>query len=299
MTKKTLSASRTASGKTGTTRTTRTKKTQSTTNEEVKKNVDLLTQIKIDIKHKNETQKKLTTSIKNNDVTICIGPAGTGKTLLSVAEALILLKNNPDKYFDIKLVKSIVQLQDEDMGTLPGDEKDKLKFIMMSFLDAFYQLIGVELTEKLIEAGYIKMLVFGSIRGRSLPNSIILFDEFQNISDKNAKTFLTRFSEDAKVVALGDTNQIDMKKPEDSCLAEVTHFVKNVIPEDGVCVVEFLLESDIVRHRLTKYFVHLFEHKDYKKKVVVDENKLIKTTPKNIKSENKKSFFSKFLSLFR
>lgn len=297
MTKKAASATRVTSGKTSTTKTSRTKKVQTSTNEDVKKNVDLLSQIKIDIKHKNETQKKLTTSIKNNDVTVCIGPAGTGKTLLSVAEALILLKNFPDKYFDIKLVKSIVQLQDEDMGTLPGDEKEKLKFIMMSFLDAFYQLIGTELTEKLIEAGYIKMLVFGSIRGRSLPNSIILFDEFQNISDRNAKTFLTRFSEDAKVVALGDTNQIDMKKPEDSCLAEVTHFIKT-IPEEGVCVVEFLLESDIVRHRLTKYFVHMFEHKDYKKKLVVDENKVIKTKQKETNKE-KKSFFSKFLSLFR
>jgi phosphate starvation-inducible PhoH-like protein len=297
MTKKVASTARVTSGKTSTTRTSRTKKTQTSTNEDVKKNVDLLSQIKIDIKHKNETQKKLTTSIKNNDVTICIGPAGTGKTLLSVAEALILLKNYPDKYFDIKLVKSIVQLEDEDMGTLPGDEKEKLKFIMMSFLDAFYQLIGTELTEKLIEAGYVKLLVFGSIRGRSLPNSIILFDEFQNISDKNAKTFLTRFSEDAKVVALGDTNQIDMKKPENSCLAEVTHFIKT-IPEEGVCVIEFLLESDIVRHRLTKYFVKMFEHKDYKKKVVVDADKVIKTTKKEFIKE-KKSFFSKFLSLFR
>ena len=98
---------------------------------------ELLSQIKFELKHKNETQKKLTQSIKNNDVTICVGPAGTGKTLLSVFEALLLLKNNPETYKEIKLIKSVTQLKNEDVGTLPGDEKEKLKFIMMSYLDAF------------------------------------------------------------------------------------------------------------------------------------------------------------------
>jgi phosphate starvation-inducible PhoH-like protein len=103
---------------------------------------NILSNIRLDIKHKNETQKKLTNAIKKNDVVVCTGPAGTGKTLLSVFEALHLLKNNPETYKEIKLVKSITQLKNEDLGTLPGDEKDKLKFIMMSFLDAFHKIIG-------------------------------------------------------------------------------------------------------------------------------------------------------------
>lgn len=268
---------------------TRTKKSEVTPAQEVKKNVDLLSQIKIDIKHKNETQKKLTLAIKNGDVTICTGPAGTGKTLLSVAEALILLKSNPDKYQEIKLVKSIVQLKDEDLGTLPGDEKDKLKFIMMSFFDAFYKLIGEELTNKLLDAGYIKMEVFGSIRGRSIANCIILFDEFQNVTDNNGKTLLTRFSENTKVIALGDSNQVDLKNPETSCLSELVRMSK-LIPEEGVNVVEFT-EDEVVRHRLTKYFIQIFEHKDYKKK---SEIKSVVT-----KKSKPKSFFQKFLDLFR
>lgn len=250
---------------------------------------DLLSQIKIDIKHKNEVQKKLTNSIKSGDVTICTGPAGTGKTLLSVAEALLLLKNNPDKYHEIKLVKSIVQLKDEDLGTLPGDEKDKLKFIMMSFFDAFYKLIGEELTERLLEAGYIKMEVFGSIRGRSLSNCIILFDEFQNVTDNNGKTLLTRFSENTKVIALGDSNQVDLKNPESSCLFELVRMAK-LHPEVGVNVVEFT-EDEVVRHRLTKYFIQIFEHKDYKKK---PEAKVV-----TYKKEKPKPFFQKILDLFR
>lgn len=287
--------------KTGTTKTTRTSRVKKTeTQVELPKSVskDLLSQIKIDLKHKNEVQKKLTQSIKNGDVTICTGPAGTGKTLLSVAEALILLKNNPDIYHEIKLVKSIVQLKDEDLGTLPGDEKDKLKFIMMSFFDAFYKLIGQELTDKLLEVGYIKMEVFGSIRGRSLSNCIVLFDEFQNVTDNNGKTLLTRFSENTKVIALGDSNQVDLKKPESSCLAELVRMAK-LHPEEGVNVVEFT-ENEVVRHRLTRYFINIFEHKDYKKK---EEPKRYIPSPTPIEPrvivEGRSNFLKKLFNFFR
>jgi phosphate starvation-inducible PhoH-like protein len=283
--------------KTGTTKTTRTSRVKKTEPQvELPKSVtkDLLSQIKIDLKHKNEVQKKLTQSIKNGDVTICTGPAGTGKTLLSVAEALILLKTNPEIYHEIKLVKSIVQLKDEDLGTLPGDEKDKLKFIMMSFFDAFYKLIGQELTDKLLEAGYIKMEVFGSIRGRSLSNCIVLFDEFQNVTDNNGKTLLTRFSENTKVIALGDSNQVDLRKPETSCLAELVRMAK-LHPEDGVNVVEFT-EAEVVRHRLTRYFINIFEHEDYKKKRPVPLPKQIE--PK-VTVEGKSNFLEKIFNFFR
>ncbi len=290
---------RTVSPKTGSTKTAKAKRVTTKVDDKINEKQGLLNQIKIDLKHKNETQKKLTLSIKNGDVTVCIGPAGTGKTLISVAEALLLLKNNPDKYHDIKLVKSIVQLKDEDLGTLPGDEKDKLKFIMMSFLDAFYQLIGEGLTTKLIEAGYIKMEVFGSVRGRSIPNCVLLFDEFQNVNDGNAKTLLTRFSENTKVVILGDTNQVDLKKKEDSSLGELVKMVKLLPAEEGVSVVEFV-EDDIVRHRLTKYFVRLFEHPDYKKKerVTTKISDAIVTRQKTIKL-NGSSFITKIIKFFK
>jgi phosphate starvation-inducible PhoH-like protein len=288
----------TAAPKSGTTKTTRAKKSVSPKEPTINLKQDLLSQIKVDLKHKNETQKKLTQSIKNGDVTVCIGPAGTGKTLLSVAEALLLLKTNPDKYHDIKLVKSIVQLKDEDLGTLPGDERDKLKFIMMSFFDAFYKLIGEELTNKMLDAGYIKMEVFGSLRGRSLANTILLFDEFQNVNDGNAKTFLTRFSEDTRIVLLGDTNQIDLKKKEDSSLSELIKMIKD-LPEEGVSIVEFV-EDEIVRHRLTKYFVRLFEHPNYKKKqqFVPELDKVIKTQPRVI-NEGGSPFIRKIINFFK
>jgi phosphate starvation-inducible PhoH-like protein len=239
------------------TTTTRTRKNEDISDIITGFNNGLLSTLKFDIKHKNETQKKLTQSIKKNDVTICTGPAGTGKTLLSVFEALSLLKTYPDKYKQIKLVKSITQLRNEDMGILPGDEKEKLKFHLMSFMDALYKLIGEPNTNKLIEANMINFEVFGSIRGRSFENVILIVDEFQNINHDNAKTFLTRFSENTKTIILGDCEQIDIKNKKDSSLERLVNRVKKS-PVDGVDVVEFS-ETDIVRHRLTSYFINIFK----------------------------------------
>lgn len=280
--------------KTSTPKSTKTKKNESPDSSFLKGPTVLLSQIKIDIKHKNETQKKLTQSIKNNVVTLCTGPAGTGKTLLSVAEALLLLKNNPDVYKEIKLVKSIEQLKGEDLGTLPGDEKDKLKFIMMSYFDAFYKLIGEELTTKLMEAGYIKMEVFGSIRGRSFANCIIIIDEYQNVRHKNSKTFLTRFSENTKVIALGDTGQIDLKDEQDSALETLIEEVK-ANPEEGVSVVEFDAD-DVVRHRLTTYFIKLYENR--KKKMMEEKHKTTQKQPVKKQNIKEKTFIKKILSFF-
>lgn len=274
---------------------TNTKKTKTNFKEEptFDDKANLLSQIKINLKFKNEVQKNLSNTIKNGDVTICTGPSGTGKTLVSVAEALILLKNNPDIYKEIKLVKSIIQLKDEDLGTLPGNERDKLKFIMMSFFDAFYKLIGEELTEKLLEAGYIKMEVFGAIRGRSIANCIILFDEFQNVTHNNGKTLLTRFSEHTKVVILGDSNQVDLVDPSTSCLSELVRMV-NLIPEDGVGVVEFT-ENEVVRHRLTRYFIELFENELYqKRKLRVIPKKLISESQPDVETNKVKKTWGLF-----
>lgn len=271
----------------------RIKKTEEGASDAPKTLVSVLSQLRLDIKHKNETQKKLIQSIKANDVTICIGPAGTGKTLLSVFEALMLLKNNSDIYKEIKLVKSITQLKNEELGTLPGDEKDKLKFHMMSYLDAFHKLIGESKTNKLIEEGLIKMEVFGAIRGRSFTNAIIIIDEFQNISHDNAKTFLTRFSNNTKVIVLGDSGQIDLKNKKDSSLERLANRVK-ANPIEGVNVVEFS-ESETVRHRLTSYFISVFkETSESEIKPKIKGVEKVKKTNFSLKN-----FFYKILNKFK
>ena len=221
-----------------------------------KKEIIKFIQFREPFKCKNKIQKDLLDSIESNDVTVCVGPAGTGKTILTVYQALKLLKTD-NKYQSIILVKSITQLKGEDIGILPGDEKMKLKFHMMSFIDGFEKLIGKQNTEMLIALDFIKFEVFGAIRGRSLENSIIIVDEFQNITQDNAKTFLTRFSDNTKVIILGDIGQIDLKNKRDSSLEFLYNKIQET-PIDGVNIVEFK-ESDIVRHRLTSYFLNLFK----------------------------------------
>lgn len=260
----------------------------------------ILSELKFELKHKNETQKKLTNSIKKNDVTICVGPAGTGKTLLSIFEALTLLKQHPEIYKEIKLVKSITQLKNEELGTLPGDEKDKLKFHMMSYLDAFHKLIGEHNTNKLIEAGLIKMEVFGAIRGRSFTNAIIVIDEFQNITHDNAKTFLTRFSDNTKVIVLGDSGQIDLKDKRESSLERLANRVKKT-PVEGVEVIEFN-ESETVRHRLTSYFIKMFDEPEERKiPTVPSKNRelLNEGVNKTNTQQKNQTFIGKFFNFFK
>ena len=212
--------------------------------------------IKINVIPKTENQKKLMDSIKDNDVTIAIGPAGSGKTFIACAEALKLLKEYPDKYKKILLVKSITQLKDENIGALPGELDSKLQFILASYMDSFYKLIGEGVTKKLIELGIIKFELLGSIRGRSFSNLILISDEHQNISIDNSRTLLTRISDDSKYIIMGDGEQVDLKNKKDSSLEFIAQKMeKNVV--EGVGVIR-MLDTDIVRHKLTSYFLNLF-----------------------------------------
>jgi phosphate starvation-inducible PhoH-like protein len=212
----------------------------------------------------------------------------------------MLLKQYPDIYKEIKLVKSLTQLKNEELGTLPGDEKDKLKFHMMSYLDAFHKLIGEHNTNKLIESGLIKMEVFGAIRGRSFTNAVIIVDEFQNITHDNAKTFLTRFSDNTKVIVLGDSGQIDLKDKRESSLERLANRVKKT-PVEGVEVVEFT-ESDTVRHRLTSYFIKMFNEPEERNiPSVPASNRVLlnEGVNKPRHSEKKETFIEKFLKIFK
>ena len=215
-----------------------------------------LSDIRIEVKARTENQKKLIDSIRKNDVTLAIGPSGCGKTFVACAQALKLLKEQPDKYKRILLVKSVTQLKSEDAGTLPGNLEDKFLYIMASFMDSFHKLIGEGLTKKLLELGIIKFELLGSIRGRSFSNVILISDEHQNIGVDNTRTLLTRISDDTKYIIMGDGEQVDLKNKKDSSL----EFIAQKMEEnqvEGVGVVR-LLDDDILRHRLTSYFLNLF-----------------------------------------
>jgi phosphate starvation-inducible PhoH-like protein len=255
----------TTTPKSGITKTTRTKKSVLPNESTINPKEDLLSQIKIDLKHKNETQKKLTQSIKNGDVTVCTGPAGTGKTYMSCQQALLEIKNN-DVIKKIVLVKSVTTLKTEEIGFLKGSMEEKMEPFMYSFIGNFEKIIGKQLYENLKTEKYIEILPIAYLRGVNIDNAIVIIDEVQNISIDNIRTILTRLGENSKMVFLGDIKQIDSKNKNNSALKFLVEHFNNV---DRINIVEFN-KNDIVRHPLIKTIEDIFD------KVNENENKVVK-----------------------
>jgi phosphate starvation-inducible protein PhoH and related proteins len=211
--------------------------------------------ITINVKCKTENQKKLVESIKNNEITICSGLPGSGKTFLSCAEALRLVTVE-EKYKRIVLVKSITPLKNEEIGHLPGDLKEKMAPIMESFTDNIRKLIGKSRMEKLIELGVIEIVPIAFARGRTIDSSIILIDEAQNITLENIRTLMTRIGDNSKMVIMGDIKQKDLKNKKDSSLEVVLERFKDK-PSFG-CV-ELRNPEDVVRNPIIKIIEETFE----------------------------------------
>ena len=211
--------------------------------------------MKINVKCKTENQKKLVNSIKENEITICSGLPGSGKTFLSCAEALKLIKTRP-KYKRIVLVKSITPLKNEEIGHLPGNLEEKMAPIMESFTDNIRKLIGKTRMEKLIELGVIEIVPIAFARGRSIDNSIILIDEAQNISLDNIRTLMTRIGDNSKMVIMGDVKQKDIRNKRDSSLEIVLKRFDNV---EGFGCVELRDPNDVVRNPIIKIVEQVFD----------------------------------------
>ena len=212
--------------------------------------------LSVNIKCKTENQKKLVNSIKQNEITICSGLPGSGKTFLSCAEALKLVKGK-SRFKRIVLVKSITPLKNEDIGHLPGDLKEKMAPIMESFTDNIRKVIGRSRMEKLIELGVIEIVPIAFARGRSIDNSIILIDEAQNISMDNIRTLMTRIGNDSKMVIMGDVRQKDIRNKKDSSLEIVLNKFKDV---EGFGTVELRNPEDVVRNPIIKVIEDVFEN---------------------------------------
>lgn len=210
--------------------------------------------LRIEYKFKNENQKKLTNLIKENKITIAAGPAGTGKTYLACAHALRMLKTD-QRLKKIILVKSVTVLEGEEVRFLKGDLKEKMFPFTISFLDNFHKLVGEEITQLMINLGYIEVLALAYIRGRSIDNSIIIVDEAQNITQKNMRSTMTRIGYDTKMIITGDTKQIDMKNPKLSSLDLVVKLFEN---KDGIGTMSFSTE-DIVRDPIVKFIEETFD----------------------------------------
>jgi phosphate starvation-inducible PhoH-like protein len=278
------------------------KRTQSTRNKKQATsysdfNQELETKVKpnfkLDIKFKNETQKRLTDSIHKNDLTICSGPPGSGKTFLACYQALYELKNN--KFIDkIVLVKSVTTLKDEEIGFLKGTMEEKMQPFVYSFVKNFEKIIGVDLTRYLMEDKIIEVLPIAYMRGINIDNAVVIIDECQNITIENIRTILSRIGENSKMVLLGDLKQIDQKNKSNTALK---FLIDNFYAVDYVGVIEFTLD-DIVRHPLIKVIEPIFDMEMERQTELKKTNrvKVIKQT--NTNNTIKKSFFEKILDFF-
>jgi phosphate starvation-inducible PhoH-like protein len=185
------------------------------------KNGVRLNDVKIPIKCIGEKQKKLRRAIEEKDVVISTGPAGTGKTYMSLLTALHLMKTQP-QYKRLVLVKSLQTIKGEDVGYLPGNLWEKMEPYMFSFtgnLDKVFKFPSI--TKGLIEQGVIDIFPITYIRGVTMDNCIVIVDEAQNLSMHTFRTIITRIGKSCKMVFLGDTEQIDLKDKQMSCLSRV------------------------------------------------------------------------------
>jgi phosphate starvation-inducible PhoH-like protein len=200
---------------------------------DTKKSIKGILSHDIKIIAKNESQKKLISSIKNNQITICAGVAGLGKTYVSIAYALNLLSKLENAYKTVYLVKSVTTLKGEELGYIKGDIDDKFAPFLWAYLINMRKIINNSVISNLFNESYIKTYPLAYMRGASLDNCIILVDETQNITLDNARTLLTRIGSDSKIIMLGDTNQIDLKNKKDSSLKILMNILKD-IPDIGI-----------------------------------------------------------------
>jgi phosphate starvation-inducible PhoH-like protein len=173
---------------------------------------------KVNLTAKNDSQKKLLKSIKENQITICTGVAGSGKTICAIYMALSLLREQSNHFQKILLVKSVTVLKNEELGFLKGDLREKVDPFMESFKSNAKKLFNITNVDGLFESSIIHFLPLAYIRGTNLDNSIIILDETQNVSIDNARTLLTRIGSNSKIICLGDINQIDLRNKQDSSL---------------------------------------------------------------------------------
>lgn len=204
------------------------------------------------IKPKTPNQIKLVQLVKDNDLVFALGPAGTGKTYISVSLAVQALKNKQVK--KIIITRPAVEAG-ENLGFLPGDLKEKIDPYLRPIYDALNDMVPFEKLQYYMEREIIEIAPLAYMRGRTLNNAFILLDEGQNTTPMQMKMFLTRMGPESKMIVTGDISQVDLPVNQRSGLKEATRILGNV---KGIGIIE-LNERDVVRHKLVREIIEAYD----------------------------------------
>ena len=204
------------------------------------------------VKCKTLGQKQYVDAIKQNTATFAVGPAGTGKTYLAIAMAVVALKNKEIER--IILTRPAVEAG-EKLGFLPGDLAQKVDPYLRPLYDALHEMLGVDAYQRLLERGAVEVAPLAYMRGRTLNDAFIILDEAQNTTSEQMKMFLTRMGMGSKMVITGDVTQIDLPQGKKSGLVEALEVLKGL---DDIGIVQ-LTHRDGVRHELVQAIVKAYE----------------------------------------
>lgn len=226
------------------------------------------------VKCKTIGQQKYIKALKEQTITICIGPAGTGKTYLAVAQAVAEL--NRGEIERIVMSRPAIEAGEERLGFLPGDLAQKVDPYLRPLYDALNDILGAEKAKKLQERGVIEIAPLAYMRGRTLNHARVIIDESQNASLPTLKMALTRLGEGSKMVLTGDVTQIDLPHAQDSGLERCAEILKSV---EDIAVMR-LNNRDVIRHKLVRDIVAAFERADKLKKEKQNRSRNEKNTKK-------------------
>ena len=201
---------------------------------------------------KSLNQRRYIDAIERDDIVFGIGPAGTGKTYLAMAQAVAFL--TAKKVTRIILARPAVEAG-EKLGFLPGDLQEKVNPYLRPLYDALYDMLDLDRVDRLLERGTIELAPLAFMRGRTLNDAFVILDEAQNTTSEQMKMFLTRLGFGSKAVITGDITQIDLPTGQTSGLVEVMRIVQRI---DGVAFIRFD-DRDVVRHPLVQKIVQAYE----------------------------------------
>ena len=204
------------------------------------------------IRSKTLGQRAYVEAVRNHELTLAVGPAGTGKTYLAMAMAVVALKAKEVER--IVLTRPAVEAG-EKLGFLPGDMTQKVDPYLRPLYDALHELMGADSYLRLAERGTVEVAPLAFMRGRTLSDAFIILDEAQNATSEQMKMFLTRLGANSRCIVTGDVSQTDLPRDKKSGLVEAVNVLRNV---EGVAIVE-LTARDVVRHELVQRIVQAYE----------------------------------------